>query len=138
MAENAARRVANGGTLRSYEKGLAALHAHPRIRHLAGQPQEGRQARPQLFQADAGLLIDGDALLQEEVFGPATVIVVKVRETLLHCAKALMRARLWEDDAKHAKRPLPTIGEMIHDQTSGKVAPENDGEMIRRYRKVLY
>ncbi len=69
---------------------------------------------------------------------PATVIVVKVRETLLHCANSLMRARLWEDDAKHAKRPLPTIGEMIHDQTSGKVAPENDDEMIRRYRKVLY
>ena len=75
IGQRPAQAMLNGGTLRSYEKGLAALHAHPRIRHLAGQPQEGRQARPQLFQADAGLLIDGDALLQEEVFGPATVIV---------------------------------------------------------------
>ena len=75
IGQRPAQTMLNDGTLRSYEKGLAALHAHPRIRHLAGQPQEGRQARPQLFQADAGLLIGGDALLQEEVFGPATVIV---------------------------------------------------------------
>ncbi|MBF3252780.1 aldehyde dehydrogenase (NADP(+)), partial [Pseudomonas aeruginosa] len=44
-------------------------------RHLAGQPQEGRQARPQLFQADVSLLLEGDELLQEEVFGPASVVV---------------------------------------------------------------
>ena len=49
--------------------------AHAGIRHLAGQPQKGRQALPQLFQADARLLIEGDELLQEEVFGPVTVVV---------------------------------------------------------------
>ncbi|MEO4046997.1 aldehyde dehydrogenase (NADP(+)) [Pseudomonas sp. CAU 1711] len=64
----------NAGTLHSYERGLAALHAHPRVKHLAGQAQQGRQARPQLFQADAALL-EGDALLQEEVFGPLTLVV---------------------------------------------------------------
>ena len=65
----------NAGTLGSYERGLAALHAHPGVKHLAGQPQEGRQARPQLFQADVSLLLEGDELLQEEVFGPVTVVV---------------------------------------------------------------
>lgn len=65
----------NAGTLGSYERGLAALHAHPGLKHLAGQPQEGRQARPQMFQADVSLLLNGDELLQEEVFGPVTVVV---------------------------------------------------------------
>jgi 2,5-dioxopentanoate dehydrogenase len=65
----------NVGTLHSYQHGLAALRAHPRIKHLAGQAQEGRQARPQLFQADVALLLEGDELLQEEVFGPVTVLV---------------------------------------------------------------
>ncbi|MDT1000440.1 aldehyde dehydrogenase (NAD) domain protein, partial [Pseudomonas aeruginosa] len=34
-----------------------------------------RQARPQLFQADVNLLLEGDELLQEEVFGPASGVV---------------------------------------------------------------
>lgn len=75
IGQRPAQTMLNAGTLKSYEKGLAALHAHPRIRHLAGQQQEERQAQPHLFQADAGLLIEGDGLLQEEVFGPLTVIV---------------------------------------------------------------
>lgn len=75
IGQRPAQTMLNVGTLKSYEKGLAALHAHPRIRHLAGQSQEGKQARPHLFQADASLLIEGDELLQEEVFGPVTVVV---------------------------------------------------------------
>ncbi|TRX73463.1 aldehyde dehydrogenase (NADP(+)) [Pseudomonas mangiferae] len=70
-----AQTMLNAGTLRSYENGLAALQGHPGIRHLAGAPQQGNQAQPQLFQADVSLLLDGDPLLQEEVFGPATVVV---------------------------------------------------------------
>ena len=65
----------NAGTLKSYEKGVARLLAHPAVRHLAGQAQEGSQALPQLFQANASLLLEGEELLQEEVFGPTTIVV---------------------------------------------------------------
>jgi alpha-ketoglutaric semialdehyde dehydrogenase len=75
IGQRAAQTMLNAGTLKSYEKGLAALHAHPQIKHLAGSAQAGQQARPQLFQADVQMLIDADELLQEEVFGPVTVIV---------------------------------------------------------------
>ncbi|MDA8482259.1 aldehyde dehydrogenase (NADP(+)) [Pseudomonas resinovorans] len=75
MADQPAQTMLNAGTLKSYAQGLARLHAHPGIRHLAGRPQQGNQAWPQLFQAEAGLLLDGEELLQEEVFGPATVLV---------------------------------------------------------------
>ncbi|WP_120995008.1 aldehyde dehydrogenase (NADP(+)) [Stutzerimonas urumqiensis] len=75
MAEQPPQTMLNAGTLKSYVKGLEHLHAHPKIEHLAGQAQDGNQARPQLFKADVSLLLDGDELLQEEVFGPTTVVV---------------------------------------------------------------
>ncbi|NWA05787.1 aldehyde dehydrogenase (NADP(+)) [Pseudomonas gingeri] len=75
MGQQPAQSMLNSGTLGSYEKGLQTLQAHPRITHLAGLPQQGRQALPQLFKADVCLLLDGDPLLQEEVFGPTTVLV---------------------------------------------------------------
>ena len=75
MADQGPQTMLNPGTLRSYENGVQHLIAHAGIKHLAGQPQTGNQARPQLFKADVSLLLNGDALLQEEVFGPTTVVV---------------------------------------------------------------
>ncbi|MGH8484054.1 MAG: aldehyde dehydrogenase family protein, partial [Pseudomonas sp.] len=50
----------------------------------------GKQAWPQLFQADAALLLKADPLLQEEVFGPATVVVeLQSRSQLLEALNAL-------------------------------------------------
>lgn len=86
LGQRPAQTMLNAGTLKSYEQGLARLHAHPGVRHLAGQAQEGRQARPQLFQADARLLLEGDELLQEEVFGPTTVLVEVADEAELRRA----------------------------------------------------
>lgn len=45
------------------------------IHHRAGHHQEGSQTHPQLFEADAELLINNDELLQHEVFGPVVVVV---------------------------------------------------------------
>lgn len=75
MSEQPAQTMLNAGTLASYAQGVGHLQAHTGIDRLAGAPQDGNQARPQLFKADAKLLIDGDELLQEEVFGPTTVVI---------------------------------------------------------------
>jgi len=75
MADVAPQTMLNAGGLDSYAHGLSALLAHPGVTRLAGQPQAGRQALAQVFKADASLLLAGDALLQDEVFGPATVLV---------------------------------------------------------------
>ena len=42
---------------------------------MAGKPQQGNQAQPQVFKADVSLLLKGDELLQEEVFGPTTIVI---------------------------------------------------------------
>jgi NADP-dependent aldehyde dehydrogenase len=86
IGAQAAQTMLNAGTLSSYGKGLEKLLAHPGIQHLAGNAQAGNQAQPQLFKADVGLLIDGDAVLQEEVFGPTTVFVEVADQAQLSAA----------------------------------------------------
>ena len=81
-----AQTMLNAGTLSSYGKGLEKLLAHPGISHLAGNAQQGNQAQPQLFKADVDLLLKGDEVLQEEVFGPTTVVVEVADQAQLSAA----------------------------------------------------
>jgi NADP-dependent aldehyde dehydrogenase len=94
MADQPAQTMLNAGTLSSYGNGLQKLLDHPGIEHLAGQPQQGRQAQPQLFKADASLLIEGDAVLQEEVFGPTTVVVEVADQAQLSAALSGLHGQL--------------------------------------------
>ena len=73
--EQPAQTMLNAGTLASYVKGVSHLAGHPHIQHIAGLEQHGAQARPQVFKADVRLLLEGDPVLQEEVFGPTTVVI---------------------------------------------------------------
>jgi NADP-dependent aldehyde dehydrogenase len=83
MAEQGAQTMLNAGTLSSYGHNVARLLAHPGIEWLAGQAQDSNQARPQLFKADVSLLLEGDEVLQEEVFGPASVLIEVADEAQL-------------------------------------------------------
>ena len=86
IGDQPAQTMLNAGTLSSYGKGLQKLLDHPGIEHLAGNAQQGNQAQPQLFKADVSLLIDGDEALQEEVFGPTTVVVEVADQAQLSAA----------------------------------------------------
>ncbi|OJJ16297.1 phosphohydrolase [marine bacterium AO1-C] len=68
---------------------------------------------------------------------PQTCIVVSVEEAYLHCAKALMRSKLWSEDAQIMRTELPTMGQMLKDQVGGDKAPESQEEMVKRYKKDL-
>jgi uncharacterized protein len=48
---------------------------------------------------------------------PKLAIVVTVTEAFLHCSKALKRSRLWKDDYRIDRAELPTLGQMLADQT---------------------
>lgn len=69
---------------------------------------------------------------------PATVLLIQVREAFLHCAKALMRARLWAADAKIPRTTLPSMGEMLKDQIGLTTPAESQDAMLARYREHLY
>lgn len=72
---------------------------------------------------------------------PLTVIRIAVEEVFLHCAKALLRAQLWDSASWPAERPIPSMGEMIRDHADpGRPADgpaEGDAEMIARYKAIL-
>lgn len=68
---------------------------------------------------------------------PKLVIRVTVREAYLHCAKALMRSRLWNEASKVERSVLPTMGKMINDQTGIEAPIETQAEMLKRYEPDL-
>lgn len=85
-------------------------------------------------------LTDDPALLRHfdgERRQPRLLIEVRVREAYLHCAKALMRSKLWADDSRQPRSVLPTMGQMINDQTGIFAAPETQEEMAARYAPDL-
>ena len=69
---------------------------------------------------------------------PRSVLVVHVLDAYLHCAKALMRSRLWDPEARVDRDVLPTMGEMMRDHIGSADDPEPQDEMVARYRRILY
>jgi len=96
---------------------------------------------------DETLRVNGTAVLSvsesdvaacaSERRAPKLVVRVSVEAAYLHCAKAFLRSRLWEPDAKVGRTTLPTAGKMISDQTGIALAPETREEMVRRYQPDL-
>jgi uncharacterized protein len=52
-------------------------------------------------------------------------------EAFLHCSKALIRSRLWQDDARIDRKALPSLGRMIADAADRQTGPETVAEYDR-------
>ena len=94
ISDQTPQTMLNVGTLRCYTAGVDALLAHPGIEHVAGNVNAGHHASPQLFKADVRLLLEGDAVLQEEVYGPASVVVEVADAAELEVALAALHGQL--------------------------------------------
>jgi predicted pyridoxine 5'-phosphate oxidase superfamily flavin-nucleotide-binding protein len=68
---------------------------------------------------------------------PVSVIKIEVEEVFLHCAKALMRSKLWQEESKIERSRFPTMGQMINDQLNETSEPESQQAMVERYQKDL-
>ena len=69
---------------------------------------------------------------------PISVLKVTVEEAFLHCAKALIRARLWEPNAQVDRSRYPTYGQVLADQITGADATEIDAGEETSARDELY
>jgi PPOX class probable FMN-dependent enzyme len=70
---------------------------------------------------------------------PRAVVVVAVREAFLHCGKALIRSRLWQDDYKIDRNELPPYGRMLKDQIdTTETAEEIQASIEKGYANKLY
>jgi len=64
------------------------------------------------------------------------VLSIAVHEAYFHCGKALMRSKLWATETRVERTVLPSISQMIHDQTQlGE--PDTQAEVEARYKTQL-
>ena len=96
---------------------------------------------------DETLRVNGRARLQDEVTlvqsfknekrVPKLVIEVTVEDVYLHCAKALMRSKLWSAESRVERTVLPTMGQMLADQIGEPALAESQAQMVERYKTDL-
>jgi PPOX class probable FMN-dependent enzyme len=85
------------------------------------------------LQTDANLLAHFEAMKNK----PQLVIQVKVEAAYMHCPKALMRSKLWAMESQYSVDVMPTLGEIIRDQTKSEGPIESREEMLKRYTPDL-
>jgi PPOX class probable FMN-dependent enzyme len=100
---------------------------------------------------DETLRINGRAVLStapedlafcaDERRTPVVAIRVSVDSVYLHCAKALMRSKLWDTEQRVERSQMPTMGEMLRDQVrqfkNEDIDVEPQALMLARYRQAL-
>ena len=69
---------------------------------------------------------------------PKTVTIIKPTKVFLHCGKALLRSSLWKPGTWPDKRPIPTLYEMIEDQTGLDCEIKKEDDILEMYERELY
>ena len=69
---------------------------------------------------------------------PKTVTIIKPTKVFLHCGKALLRSSLWKPGSWPDKRPIPTLYQMIEDQTGLDCEIKKEDEILEMYERELY
>lgn len=117
---------------------LRNIVADPRVALLFLIPGLGetmRIAGTARIVTDAALL---DALAMEGR-RPVSAILVTVEQAYFQCRKALVRSRLWEQEAQADPASLPTAGEILEAQTRGETdGAAYDAAYPERMKRELY
>ncbi len=90
----------------------------------------------------ARLSVDPELLASMAVQGkePKCAIVISVRQAYLHCAKALLRSKLWQPDYVQPRGTFPSISRMVGDQIGLSEEDKKTGEARteRAYKDGLW
>ena len=87
------------------------------------------------------LTIDAELCAKMQVNNrPAkAVLIVKVREVYMHCAKAFIRSKLWSHDTWAPRSDMPSLGQMLKDQAElAETATEFDNILDDAYKTSLW
>jgi PPOX class probable FMN-dependent enzyme len=68
---------------------------------------------------------------------PRSVMVIAVERAFMHCAKALMRGRLWNPAAQVPRTAFASAGEVLRAHTGASGPAETQEDMVRRYESQL-
>ncbi|CAD5256038.1 Pyridoxamine 5'-phosphate oxidase [Bosea sp. 62] len=69
---------------------------------------------------------------------PKLGLIVEVDEAYFHCGKALLRSKLWAQEAQVERSSFPTLGRIVAEQTKAVDAAEADANLEEAYRSRLY
>jgi PPOX class probable FMN-dependent enzyme len=70
---------------------------------------------------------------------PRTAIIVSVERIYTQCPKALVRSRLWSQDAQIARSELPSPGEMLEALSKGEIDGSHyDRDYPQRMKETIY
>ena len=90
----------------------------------------------------ARLSVDPELLASMAVQGkePKCAIVISVRQAYLHCAKALLRSKLWSGEYAQPKGTFPSIARMVGDQVGMTEEQKKKGEerVEKAYQDTLW
>jgi PPOX class probable FMN-dependent enzyme len=117
---------------------LRNLIADPRISLLFLIPGVGETLR---VNGTARISADPALLESFTVQGkqPRTVILISIDAVYFHCAKALVRSKLWDPATQISRSDLPSAGEILQCITEGAMdGAQYDREYPERLRTTLY
>ena len=70
---------------------------------------------------------------------PRCVLIVHIDSIYFHCAKAIMRSKLWDEGTKVDRKSLPSTGAIVAELSQGKLGGEKyDREAPERNKAMLY
>ena len=70
---------------------------------------------------------------------PRTVIVIAVRSVFFQCSKAIVRSRLWDEEAKIDRKSLPSVGTILAELSNCRFGGEAyDRALAARTKTRLY
>lgn len=90
---------------------------------------------------DARITVDATLRERLAVDGrePQSVIVVAVKATYMHCAKAFMRSDLWKPESWYDRSTLPTLGQILRDQLAlADSAEATDRWLDDSYKQTMW
>lgn len=118
--------------------GFRNIVRDPRIALLFLIPGVGETLR---VNGRASISIDPDLLQRFAINGklPRSVMLIHVETAFFHCAKAIVRAKLWDEATKIDRRSLPSTGTIIAELSEGEFGGEAyDREAPERIKAQLY
>ena len=89
---------------------------------------------------DAEIRDDEDLLERCAINGrlPKTVMMISIQTIFIHCPKSIIRSRLWDKEVQIKRDALPTLGQMLRDQSGVVSTDESDKALVERLNKTLW
>lgn len=118
--------------------GFRNIIRDPRIALLFLIPGVGETLR---VNGRASISIDPELMQSFAVNGklPRCVLIVHIETIYFHCAKAIVRSKLWDEATKIDRKSLPSTGTIIAELSKGKLGGETyDREAPERIKAQLY